>query len=271
MRKSERGAAKRGGAKHGGPNRGAGTTRVASNAEGAAAPRTSAIAPGTGPLWLRRFVADPGFARFTYALITANALALGLEAMPTFGEPMAGLLDGLFAVSTAWFVIEIALRMIANGRPLADFFRDGWNTFDTLIVVLSLLPLAGGIAIVARLLRVLRLLRLVSGSGLLRGFVERTLPVGNHLLAAVLLLALSIYAFALAGFHLAGGVLAESAPWADLPSALRSTLAWSAPLSPPGLPSSNVAGIAWAVALGAAHLAWAALTLRGLFGARANA
>ncbi len=210
---------------------------------------------------LRRFVHGAGFTGFTQALIALSAVALGIEAIPALGEPMTGWLDDFFALTTAWFVVEIVLRMIAHGRPLAGFFRDGWNTFDTAIVVLSLLPLAGGVAILARLLR---LLRLISGSDTLRGFVEGRLSVGAHLLAGVLLLALSLYIFAIAGFHLAGGVLAETAPWADLPNALGSTLAWSAPFAPPALPAPGAAGTAWLVALGMAHLVWVGLLLRGL-------
>ena len=213
---------------------------------------------------LRRFVHGAGFTGFTQALIALSAVALGIEAIPALGEPMTGWLDDFFALTTAWFVVEIVLRMIAHGRPLAGFFRDGWNTFDTAIVVLSLLPLAGGVAILARLLRLLRLLRLISGSDTLRGFVEGRLSVGAHLLAGVLLLALSLYVFAIAGFHLAGGVLAETAPWADLPNALGSTLAWSAPFAPPALPAPGAAGTAWLVALGMAHLVWVGLLLRGL-------
>jgi hypothetical protein len=81
---------------------------------------------------------------------------------------------------------------------------------------------------------------------------------------------LSIYAFALAGFHVAGGVLAEPGAWADLPSALRSTLGWSVIVAAPALPSEGAAGTAWLVALAATLLAWLVLTVRGLFGAGAK-
>lgn len=234
-------------------------------------PAAVPVAVGQGPLRLRRLVASPGFIAFTHALIALNALALGMEALPDVGGPFEGLLGGLFAFSTAWFVIEIALRMLAHGKPVAGFFRDGWNTFDTAIVLLSLLPLAGGVAILARLARLLRLLRLVSTNDLFRGFMERRLAAGPHLLASAFLLAISIYGFALAGFHVAGGVLAESAAWADLPSALRSTLGWSVVVAASERPSDGIAGTTWLVALAATHAAWLVLTLRGLFRAERRA
>lgn len=232
-----------------------------------AIPKAAPAVAGHGPLRIRRVVANPGFIAFTHALIAVNAIALGVEALPRAGESFEGLLEGLFALSTAWFVVEIALRMLAHGKPLAGFFRDGWNTFDTAIVVLSLLPLAGGVAIVARLARLLRLLRLVSGNDLLRGFVARRLPLGPHLLASAVLLALAVYAFALAGFHVAGGVLADVGAWSDLPNAVASTLGWSVVVAAPALPAEGAAGIAWLGAFGGTLLAWLGLTVRGLFGA----
>jgi len=247
---------KRGGTKRGGAR----GTNPATTAKAIAA------VAGQGPLRLRRFVANPGFIAFTHALIAINAVALGVEALPRASESFEGLLEGLFAFSTAWFVVEIALRLIAHGKPLGGFFRDGWNTFDTAIVVLSLLPLAGGVAIVARLARLLRLLRLVSGNDLLRSFVMRRLPLGPHLLASVVLLALAVYAFALAGFHVAGGVLAEPGAWSDLPSALASTLGWGVVVAAPALPADGAAGMAWLGAFGVTLLAWLGLTFRGLFG-----
>lgn len=246
----------------------AGTKRGGGGGPGhAPAAKTIPAVAGHGPLRVRRFVANPGFVAFTHALVVINALALGVEALPAATEAFEGLLEGLFALSTAWFVVEIALRMVAHGKPLAGFFRDGWNSFDTIIVVLSLLPLAGGVAIVARLARLLRLLRLVSGNDLLRGFVARRLPLGPHLLASAVLLALALYAFALAGFHVAGGVLADPGAWSDLPNAVASTLRWGVVVAAPALPAEGAAGIAWLGAFGVTLLAWLGMTVRGLFGA----
>ena len=218
---------------------------------------------------LRRVVHGPGFTAFTNALIAVNALALGIEAVPTLGEPMAGALDALFGLSTAYFVVEIALRMIAHGKPIGGFFRDGWNLFDTLIVALSLLPLAGGVAIIARLVRLLRLFRLVSGTALLRGFVEGRLALGRHLIAGGLLLALSLYAFALAGFHLAGGVLTENGDWEALGPALMSSVKLLVPIAPPSLPVDGAGSLAFVALFAAAHLAWLAMFIRGLLRGRA--
>lgn len=63
---------------------------------------------------------------------------------------------------TIFFLTEIIVRIAAEKRA-RDFFRQGWNVFDFIIVMVSLIPLeATQSVLVARLLRVFRVLRLVS-------------------------------------------------------------------------------------------------------------
>ncbi|MDJ0861534.1 MAG: ion transporter [Gammaproteobacteria bacterium] len=63
---------------------------------------------------------------------------------------------------TVFFLAEISVRMAAEKR-LVDFFKQGWNVFDFLIVSASLIPMEESqTVLVARLLRVFRVLRLVS-------------------------------------------------------------------------------------------------------------
>ncbi len=60
------------------------------------------------------------------------------------------------------FLFEIMVRFLATPKRL-DFFKDGWNVFDTLIVTISLIPLENSeMALVARLIRVFRVLRMIS-------------------------------------------------------------------------------------------------------------
>jgi len=58
----------------------------------------------------------------------------------------------------AVFTVELALKLFVQRR---DFFKDGWNIFDTLIVSIAYLPVGGGFAVL-RALRILRVLRLLS-------------------------------------------------------------------------------------------------------------
>jgi voltage-gated sodium channel len=72
------------------------------------------------------------------------------------------------------FIVEITLRIVANGR---SFFRDGWSLFDLFVVALSAPGTMTAISSL-RILRALRLLRVLSG-------VPRLRKVGEALLLAV--------------------------------------------------------------------------------------
>ena len=63
---------------------------------------------------------------------------------------------------TVFFLVEIIIRMIAE-RTFKNFFSKGWNVFDFLIVVASLIPVEDSeAALLGRLLRIFRVLRLIS-------------------------------------------------------------------------------------------------------------
>ena len=63
---------------------------------------------------------------------------------------------------TVFFVIEILIRFIGE-KEKKNFFKDGWNVFDTVIVAISLIPIPNNSSfLVLRLLRIFRVLRLIS-------------------------------------------------------------------------------------------------------------
>jgi voltage-gated sodium channel len=63
---------------------------------------------------------------------------------------------------TVIFVVEISVRFLAT-HPRSDFFKNGWNIFDTLIVTISLISIDNrDMALVARLIRVFRVLRMIN-------------------------------------------------------------------------------------------------------------
>ena len=80
---------------------------------------------------------------------------------------------------TLFFTIEILIRIIAE-RSLINFFKDGWNMFDFLIVSISLIPIGGAESVfVARLLRIVRVLRIVTVVPAFRHIIDsliKTIP-----------------------------------------------------------------------------------------------
>ena len=116
------------------------------------------------------------------------------------------------------FVAELGVRIAACGFRLGTFLRDGWNLFDFLVVVLSLVPGIGAFTTVARIARVLRVARLVSISPKLRliiGTMTRSIPSLGHV---SMLLALLLYCYAVIGVNLFGAHDPEH--WGSLGRAL---------------------------------------------------
>jgi len=114
--------------------------------------------------WRRYFVAirsNKIFEMVVIAIIVFSALAIGASTYEM--EPRWYALLKIFDVAvTLFFLLEILIRMVAEKR-LRDFFRQGWNVFDFIIVTASLIPMdESEMVLLARLLRIFRVLRLVS-------------------------------------------------------------------------------------------------------------
>jgi len=101
------------------------------------------------------------FETFVILVIIVSALVIGAKTYAV--SPTAHtLLKVLDVAVTAIFLFEIIIRMLAE-RNLIRFFSKGWNVFDFIIVVASIIPVENGeAAMLGRLLRVLRVLRLIS-------------------------------------------------------------------------------------------------------------
>ncbi|PKG76706.1 cation transporter [Shewanella sp. GutCb] len=100
------------------------------------------------------------FQGFVIFVILVSALSIGAHTyhLPNWMEKGLLLLDiGI----TVFFAIEIVIRFLASDGP-KRFFSSGWNIFDTIIVIGSLIPAGGSAILLARLLRIFRVLRLVS-------------------------------------------------------------------------------------------------------------
>ncbi len=149
-----------------------------------------------------RFTYSRRFEYFIVALILFNGALLGLETSPGMVERLGPWLDaGQWAVLGV-FIVEAALKLYAVWPRIDSYFRDPWNDFDFLIIVLSLVPAVGVLALVARTARLLRVLRLVSVIPELRLLVTtlvRSLPGMLHI---VVLTSLLTYIYAIVGYQL---------------------------------------------------------------------
>jgi len=170
--------------------------------------------------WARRIVASGRFQAFIVTVIVINAVLVGLETSEDLVSRYGDLFQVLNIFISAIFVVEIALRLITYWPRPHNFFRDGWNVFDFVIVGLSLLPVGGNFATVARLARLLRVVRLVSVLPELRLIVGTMLRSFGSMVGVVVLLGLVMYVYAVLGYHLFGTI--DPAHWGNLGTALRS-------------------------------------------------
>ncbi len=104
---------------------------------------------------------NKAFELFVIFIIIFSALVIGAK---TYAIPPAvdKLIIGLDWFITLFFLTEITIRFFGEPRK-RDFFKSGWNIFDTLIVTVSLIPIEDSeLALIGRLVRIFRVLRMVS-------------------------------------------------------------------------------------------------------------
>ena len=109
-----------------------------------------------------RITTSPAFTVFIVVVILSNAVVIGMETYPYMEDRYGAWLHLIDRVILGVFVVEIVLKIIACGRRPLDFFRDGWNLFDFIIVAAAFVPGIQNQTTVLRLIRLLRVLRLMS-------------------------------------------------------------------------------------------------------------
>ncbi len=161
---------------------------------------------------LKKIDSSKLFQGIIIAVILLSALLIGAKTHNLSANAVA-LLALLDLGVTVFFVIEIIIRYLAHPNK-KKFFHSGWNIFDTIIVVGSLIPAGGSGVLLARLLRVFRVLRLVSMVPELRLLINALLKAIPRMGYIALLMFVIFYIYAAMGsmfFHQINEVL-----WGDV-------------------------------------------------------
>lgn len=141
------------------------------------------------------------FEALVVAVIIISALEIGAKTyeLPAFANSLT---FGLDLFITLFFLIEITIRFIAEDNKKA-FFKDGWNVFDTLVVLVSLIPINDSeLALLARLVRIFRVLRMISIIPELRALINSLLKALPQMGYVVLLMFIIFYIYAAVGSYL---------------------------------------------------------------------
>ncbi len=138
------------------------------------------------------------FQFFIVGVIIFSALLIGVKTYDI--DPFyLGLIGRLDTLITLLFLFEIIVRFVAEGHSW-DFFKKGWNVFDTLIVAVSLIPINDSeMILLARLIRVFRVLRLISVIPELRILISALIKALPPMGYVLLLMFIIFYMFAATG------------------------------------------------------------------------
>ncbi|MCK7543830.1 ion transporter [Marinobacter bryozoorum] len=156
------------------------------------------LSPMSGLHQLRRIESSKIFQGAVIAIIILSALTIGAKTydLPPLVESSLTVMDNAI---TVFFLIEILFRFAACPNK-KRFLLDGWNLFDTLVVVGSLIPLNNADAVLlGRLLRVFRVLRLVSVVPELRFLINSLLKAIPRMGYIALLMFIIFYIYAAMG------------------------------------------------------------------------
>jgi voltage-gated sodium channel len=141
---------------------------------------------------------NKAFELFVVFVIIFSALVIGVKTYPlseNFLRTMRILDWGI----TLFFLTEIVIRFLGEERK-RDFFKSGWNIFDTVIVTVSLIPIEDSeMAVVGRLIRIFRVLRMVSIIPELRMLMNSLIKALPQLGYVLLLMFIIFYIYAAIG------------------------------------------------------------------------
>lgn len=141
---------------------------------------------------------NKAFELFVITVIIFSSLMIGIRTY-SLSPITETILLGLDYAVTLFFVIEITIRMAAEDR-FRDFFKKGWNIFDFIIVVVSLIPLDDSeYALIARMLRLFRVMRLISFIPELRVLVSALISALPRMGYVALLMFIIFYLYAVIG------------------------------------------------------------------------
>jgi len=133
-------------------------------------------------------------------VLLLNAITLGLDTSPEVMEKYGELIDRINQIIPIIFVIEVGSRWLARGKT---FFKESWNVFDIVIILISFLP-SGSAFSALRALRILRVLHVISLVPRMRHVVAAMIKSLPQIGSIVALLIIISYISAVIVTHLYG-------------------------------------------------------------------
>jgi voltage-gated sodium channel len=145
-----------------------------------------------------RIRSNKAFELFVVGIIIFSALVIGVKTYPISPNLQKAIIVMDWAI-TLIFLTEIIIRF--SGEPdKKNFFKSGWNVFDTIIVIMSIVPIEDSeLAIIGRLVRIFRVLRMISIIPELRMLLNSLLKALPQLGYVMLMMFIIFYIYAAVG------------------------------------------------------------------------
>jgi hypothetical protein len=170
---------------------------------------------------VRTFIDRPEFDGFIMFIIVLNTIALGIDAYKIEDNvELMNVLDTANYVFTAIFALEMVVKLVGLGPK--RYAKDGFNVFDAIIVLFSLIELilellpgggGGGTGVSAlRACRLLRMLKLAKGIKSLRILLATVIGSVESVFYMSLLVFLYVFVWAVVGCQLFAGQFDEDHP-----------------------------------------------------------
>ncbi len=154
------------------------------------------------------------FSNLTTIIIIVYSSILGFKTLLDTEIAYSSIFQMFDHFITIYFLIEIIIKMAAE-ENFKDFFKSGWNIFDFIIVVITLVPLDNStMAAVARLFRIFRVLRLITARPELKKIIDMLIGVIPSIVDIVVLMFIIFYIYAILGNFLFEDV--KSGLWDNL-------------------------------------------------------
>ena len=152
----------------------------------------------------KKIADDQRFHSFITWTIVFAGVIIGMETSPILRHDYSTLFRIFDIAILTIFIVEIIIKVGAEGRKPWRYFMDPWNIFDFTIVAVCFLPINAQFAAVLRLARLFRVLKLVRALPKLQILVSALLKSLPSMGYVGVLLGLLFYIYSVAGVFLFG-------------------------------------------------------------------
>jgi voltage-gated sodium channel len=151
----------------------------------------------TQPSRFRAFVRGKAFTNFILTVVFLNAIVIGFQSYPGIDADYGSLFHSFDLLFLTIFTIEVILKLIVDR---SNYFKNGWNLFDFIVVAASLAFMNSQFVSVLRILRVLRVLKTISSIRSLRRIITSLFMAIPTIGSISLLMIIVFYIYGVVGF-----------------------------------------------------------------------